>query len=259
MSGLKPAIKLNNNEQEQRIRRIAEALPRLSEGQALWVDDMISQFARPHNFVRNIGSDIVTERFLKDFGDTLRVHHCFSKQAFTKDKFEYVFERVSLLCGVPAKLAARGNPGYDIIVAGQKLSLKTEASEDIKADKIHISKFMELGKPVWTDNPEDLVGLRQVFLDRVAECDRMFTLRVLSKLPQKWHYELVEIPKSLLESVATGRLEMRTASKQKGAIPGYCFVTDKSGRLIFELYFDGGSERKLRVQKLLKSSCIVHV
>ncbi|KUG09214.1 hypothetical protein ASU33_20850 [Solirubrum puertoriconensis] len=249
---------MSASEQEQRIRRIADALPKLSEGQALWVEDMLMQFARPHSFKANPHSDIITQRFLYDFGDTLRVHHCFSKQAFTKDKFEYVFERIALLCGLPAKLATKGNPGFDIIVAGQKLSLKTEAHEGINADKIHISKFMELGKPKWTNDPADLIGLRQVFLDRVNECDRVFTLRVLSKLPNKWHYELVEIPKALLLSAATGQLEMKTKSKQTGALPGYCYVKDARGHLLFELYFDGGSERKLRVQKLLKSSCVVH-
>lgn len=246
-----------NNDQEQRVKRIADALPQLSEGQALWVDEMILQFARPHSFNRNRDSDL-TDCFVKDFGDTLRVHHCFSKEAFSKDKFEYVFERVSNLCGVQAKLAGKGNPGFDITVGGQKLSLKTEAHEGINPDKIHISKFMELGKPVWTNNPDDLIGLRQAFLDRVNEADRIFTLRALSKVPQRWYYELVEIPKELFLASSTGVLEMKTNSKQVGALPGYCYVTDRAGRLVYQLYFDGGSERKLQVKHLLKSHCIVH-
>ena len=56
---------------------------------------------------------------------------------------------------------------------------------------------MELGKGVWGDNPNDLVGLRKHFLEHMKAYDRILTLRTLTKAP-KWKYELVEIPKSLL-------------------------------------------------------------
>jgi type II restriction enzyme len=72
-----------------------------------------------------------------------------------------------------------------------------------------------------------------------------------------WRYELVEIPKSLLEKAAGGRLEMMHGSKQSPK-PGYCHVTDETGRVMFQLYFDGGTERKLQIKKLDKSLCTVH-
>ena len=249
---------MEKTEQQKRAQRIADALPNLSEGQIIWIEDMISQFSRPFEYTANLASDLITDRFLVDFGDTLRVHHCFSKQAFTKDKFEYVFERVSNLCGIPAIMAPKNNPGYDILVANQKISLKTEAAANLNLEKIHISKFMELGKPIWTDNPGDLIGLRVLFLDRVAACDRIITLRAMSKAGSEWYYELVEIPKQLLEKAITGDLKMMVNSRQVGAKPGYCFVRDDLGNTLFELYFDGGSERKLRIQKLLKTNCIIH-
>jgi hypothetical protein len=55
-------------------------------------------------------------------------------------------ERVARLNGIDAELAPKGNPGHDITVTGQTISLKTEAAKAIKKDKIHISKFMEMGK-----------------------------------------------------------------------------------------------------------------
>lgn len=39
--------------------------------------------------------------------------------------------------------------------------------------------------------------------------------------------------------------------------PGYCRVT-VNGQPAFELYFDGGTERKLQVRKLQVSMCTVH-
>lgn len=85
--------------------------------------------------------------------------------------------------------------------------------------------------------------------------ERILSLRALSKAPN-WHYELVEIPKSVLDKARHGRLEMKLNSKQTPK-PGYCYVTDEQGRL-FDLYFDGGSERKLQIKGLRKDACIVH-
>jgi len=54
-----------------------------------------------------------------------------------------------------------------------------------------------------------------------------------------------------------GELKMMADSKQYPK-PGYCYVRKKTGESIFELYFDGGSERKLQIKNLNKSYCSVH-
>lgn len=72
-----------------------------------------------------------------------------------------------------------------------------------------------------------------------------------------WKYELVEIPRSLLQKVKDGRYEMMQDSIQMPK-PGYCYVEDANGSLQFRLYFDGGTERKLKVQHIRKDLCIVH-
>ena len=115
---------------------------------------------------------------------------------------------------------------------------------------------MELGKGVWGDNPNDLVGLRKQFLEHMKAYDRILTLRTLTKAP-KWKYELVEIPKSLLIKAKDGELKMMTNSKQYPK-PGYCYVRNEVGETIFDLYFDGGTERKLQIKNLNKSYCSVH-
>jgi len=152
--------------------------------------------------------------------------------------------------------APPGNPGHDIKIDDVPFSLKTQADKNIREDLIWISKFMEMGKGEWTDKPAQLIGLRQLFLDHMKQYDGILTLRCLKKKPF-WKYELVEIPKSLLQKSLTGKLEMMTGSVQNPK-PGYCRVFDKFGELLFNLYFDGGSERKLQVKDLLKKHCTVH-
>ncbi len=121
---------------------------------------------------------------------------------------------------------------------------------------LHISKFMELGGGQWGNNPKDLLGLRQQFLDNLEGIDRILVLRALKKGDPDYLYELVEIPKNLLKKASSGRIEMRMESTQFPK-PGYCFV-EKAGELLFSLYFDGGGERKLQIKSLKKNLCKFH-
>lgn len=50
---------------------------------------------------------------------------------------------------------------------------------------------------------------------------------------------------------------MIQASKQTPK-PGYCHVNDVNGNEKFQLYFDGGTERKLQIKNLDKGFCVVH-
>lgn len=246
-------------EREERLRKLCEALKILTDGQTEWLRTVIKQFQKPYRFSRHSESDIITDCILQDFGDGLRIHHCFSREAFTKDKFEYALERVANFCGSSAKLAPKGNPGHDITINGNRFSLKTQADKNLKIGYLHISKFMELGKGEWSDKEEDLIGLREQFFHHMRNYDRILSLRRLPSRKKKhlWCYELVEIPKSLLEEAQNGNFFMRHESTQLPK-PGYCCVTDETGKQKFQLYFDGGGERKLQIKALDKSLCIVH-
>jgi len=186
----------------------------------------------------------------------MRVHHSFSEEPFSKDKFEYVLVKVLSLSGRKAALASRGTPGHDATGDGIKISLKTQANKSIREETIWISKFMELGKRRWNDDPTDLVGLRQQIFDHMKHYDRIFSLRALKKGPL-WKYELVDIPKRLLARARNGNLEMKTDSPQTPK-PGYCSVFSRDGHKLFDLYFDGGTERKLQIKNLKKDQCRVH-
>jgi type II restriction enzyme len=60
----------------------------------------------------------------------------------------------------------------------------------------------------------------------------------------------------LLEA-SNGVLAYSEKSQQIPKI-GYCNVLDESKGIKFQLYFNGGSERKLHLKKLQKSFCIKH-
>lgn len=245
-------------ERESHLRHLYESLRGLTDGQLGWVQTVVEQFQKPASFQRSPDSDLITDCVLQDFGDALRIHHCFSREAFTKDKFEYALERVLNLCEIPTVLASRGNPGHDITVRGIPFSLKTQANKGISHRALHISKFMELGKGTWTDQEEDFRGLREQFFRHLESYARILSLRRLRRTrAYTWQYELVEIPKSLLLEARHGVLRIMSDSRQFPK-PAYYDVRDAQGESKFQLYFDAGGERKLQVKGLKKAYCLVH-
>jgi len=238
-----------------RIRALAQDLTTLSDSQLTWMEGVIKQFTIEPELHCNPASDLVSDCVLAMFGDALQIHHCFSTEALSKDRFEYAFNRVLNQCGVPSTLADRCNPGHDITIRAVPFSLKTQADRSIRADLLHISKFMELGKGVWV-NEEDLLGLRDRFFRHMESYDRILQLRRCTNLETLQQYELVEIPKALLLKAANFAPVMMNSSAQHPK-PGRCSVIE-DGQTLFELYFDGGTERKLQIQKLRKELCVVH-
>lgn len=243
-----------------RVDKLKFALRELTDFQVDLIENVVHQFRTPFiKLERHPDSDLVNNRLLNDFGDVLRIHHCFSRQALSKDRFEYALEKTLNMCGKRASLAtSRTNRGHDITIEKMPCSLKTQADNAIKEEELHISKFMELGKGKWPTTANGFSSLRGMFLQHMQNYERIFSLRCLSKNPEKWWYELVEIPKSLLQEVSNVRkFEIMRKTKQS-TMPGYCRVKDDEDNLKFELYFDAGSERKLQVRHLQKDLCILH-
>jgi len=240
-----------------KVDEIAKRLPELSPVQVDLIDDITKQLAKPPTYSRKLDSDLVSDGILWSLGDSLRIHHCFSAEAFTKDRFEYALERAANANGIKAARAGRGNPGHDLTIGNTAYSLKSQANASIKDDFIHISKFMELGKGTWTDKLEDLSGLRDRMFNHMKSYERIFTLRRLKPDGVNERYELVEIPKTLLLEAEHGEMSMMFDSTQMPK-PGVCRVLANDGSLKFELYFDGGTERKLQVRHIRKSLCTVH-
>jgi type II restriction enzyme len=238
---------------EDEAKKLQRDFGRLTPSQANWVATVIEQFQLPHRFERLATSDLISELVLQNLGDTLRVHHAFSRQALSKDRFEFALERALIAGGhTVAMPVSRTNRGHDITVDGIPFNLKTEAARTIRQEELHISKFMELGKGAW-----ELGALRDMFLQHMQNYERILQFRCLKQGPTNFFYELVEIPKPLLLEARDARLELRENSKQNPK-PGYGYVRDEHECLKFALYFDAGTERKLQIKHIRKNLCIEH-
>ncbi len=240
-------------ENNQLINEIKDSLSSLSLGYLRLLND-ITQILQRDVEMQADGHGPFNDEFAKYFAGVLLVHHALSAEPFTKDKFEHAMVRVLNESNHHASLSSRGNAGHDLTFGDEKWSLKTQADKSLKLDKLHISKFMEMGKGEWT-NETSLAGLRQRMFDHMSNYDRIFSLRH-KIIGSNRYYELVEIPKKLLLKAEGGQLEMKTNSKQTPK-PGYCRVFDDNGEQLFQLYFDGGTERKLQIKHLKKSLCHV--
>lgn len=232
---------------------MATQLEKLTPSQRGWVEAVIRQFQLPSRFSLNPQSDLITPGVLDGLGDALRIHHAFSRQALSKDRFEFALERVLSQNGFNASLAtSRTNRGHDLTINGVPVSLKTEAAANIREDSLHISKFMELGRGEWV-----LPKLRDLFIEHMSGYERILQFRCLVQGPETYAYELVEIPKAMFLESKTAKFEIREDSRQSPK-PGYGYVYDQYGAQKYALYFDGGTERKLQIKHIRKDLCMVH-
>jgi len=240
--------------------QIAAKIGVLSGGQLALLKSVVETFLRPIRSWRDEDSDVVDSTFLEAFGDILRLHHTLSDDYLDKHRFEAAMCRAYHAIGRHCVRSTRNHPGHDGTVRGVAWSLKTQGDSNIKDDVLHISKFMELGKGKW-ETETDLPGLRDRFLEHLKGYDRIFQLgyfNLRDEHEQRIHfYEMVEIPKNLLLQCRRGEFEMRLESKQNPK-PGYCTVRDRKKAVKFQLYFDGGTERKLQIKNLQKHLCKVH-
>lgn len=238
---------------KKEISELIGALDGLTPAQQEWIKSAIHAFGSTYQFHRAPDSDVVTDAVLASLGDRLLSHHAGSRQALSKDRFEFALESALNASGIPAYLVkSRTNRGHDISIRGIPVSLKTEAATNIKDGAIHISKWMELGRGEWK-----LTLLRDLFLEHMQSYERIFTLRRLKDDDAMIRYELVEIPKLLLLEASNCELEVCVKSRQNPQ-PGYGYVRDENGQLKYSLYFDGGTERKLQIKHLRKDLCKVH-
>jgi type II restriction enzyme len=240
---------------------LAAAIDGLTHHQREFVGRIVGALTTPVAAWRNPRSDVATEQFVELMSDVLRGHHISSSKALGKEHFEHALAGILVELKHDAELSPMTFAGADLKVDGIPWSLKTQADMAIKDDLIHVSKFMELGKGRWEDEG-DLAALRDRMLVHMKGYQRIFTLRHLSGARSRretgeHHYELVEIPKALLEE-ASGRRCVMTLKSSQTPKPGTCTVRRKDGTVAFELYFDGGTERKLQVRKLRKDLCVLH-
>jgi hypothetical protein len=204
----------------------------------------------------NPNSDITTPLFSEYFASRLLMHHAVGEEKLNKKSFEYLFRDALRHDGKTAEIMASGvSPGADIVVDGTRISLKTEASKDIRDRKITISKLMEAR---WIRD-QDALGLAQLAGERLREhlasYDRIIMLRAFNPTKGQVNYNLVEIPYDLM-TLALG-LQPGDIKPNPGRNGGGSVVFRDQGLDVFTLRFDGSVE-KVTVTNLLIDRCISH-
>ena len=84
----------------------------------------------------NPNSDFATSLFVEYFSSRLLIHHAVVEEKLNKKSFEYIFRDALLHDGKTAEITFSDvNPGADLLVDGTRVSLKTEASKNIRKNK----------------------------------------------------------------------------------------------------------------------------
>ena len=201
-------------------------------------------------------SDICSRGFAENFGARLLVYHAFHEQKMTKKTFEYAMKRAAIATGKKAKItASQTNPGEDIIIDGERFSLKTEGAKSMSKSKITISKLMEAR---WIRECEGKADFckqsKSKILSHLNSYSRILSLRAFDPQDGNFTYELVEIPLSLLNKIGTlSPSDFSDRSKSGGSRA----TISEDGQNLFTLTLDGSVE-KITVSNLLVSECRIH-
>lgn len=205
----------------------------------------------------NPDSDFATPRFTANFRNRLLIHHATNEAKLTKKAFEYAFRGACAADGKTGTITVSDTfSGVDVTIEGMKFSLKTEASKDIRADRITISKFTEAR---WIQQFSTLEDLAREAARRIpshlSQYDRILVLRARDVSATRLLYEIVEIPRDVLGRVAaltTADFSLRTAQGGSSARVAI------NGRPAFTLRLDG-SDGKITIAGLQLEFCVRHV
>jgi hypothetical protein len=195
--------------------------------------------------------------FCDAFALRLRLFHSLHSpsEAMAKKAFEFAFEFAASAAGYVSTLdPSDTTAGADLIVAGERISLKTEGSKDILRDYITISKLME---SLWTKHcnsvDDFLAGVNTQVVPRLMLADRCFILRSFGRLAssQTITYQLLEIPMQLL--LAMRKLQVADFKKITRA-KGTSAVVRHLGQAAYTLALDG-SDQKITIRRLAVALC----
>ncbi|WP_417724770.1 hypothetical protein [Salipiger sp.] len=165
-----------------------------------YLDELLTAMRGPCEETRPVPSEILSDAFAREFRATLLIHHYFLGSPLATNSFEAAFTRAARSGGHRVAQADDGQRFWDVEIDGRKISLKSTAQKGLRARRLHISKLCEAA---WI---QDMRGpaqreeaTKRLFADYTATVDSIIQLRLFRAAA---HYELVEIPTSLLRQVA---------------------------------------------------------
>ena len=217
------------------------------------LDSARAALARPTRFEIGENSMFTVEDAIY-ISKRLQLHHSITNQPLNKEAFEYFLVDVFTRKGLPAeKVDRRDYPGEDVRIDTEKWSLKTETGKDTRPDRIHFTKFMECAWQKDYNSPSDYIeDAVQRILSHLSNYDRILTLRFIQS---SGSYEIVEVPKSLVQAVQYVEEDQLSLRTKRGGITMYLESTRNKG---IRFRFDG-SDDKLVLTGIPVARCIRHL
>jgi hypothetical protein len=149
------------------------------------------------------------------------------------------------------------NPGWDLWIAGERVSVKTEGSQSISMSGVHISKMMELNGIKGLKSKRAALEFMPRILANLDSYDRLLLLRAFQLQDKKGViYELVEVPKSIFKPLWDITENDFTAPKKPSGQTSVN-IRDEDGLLQYTLRFDASVE-KITLTNLRTDLCFIH-
>lgn len=195
---------------------------------------------------------IFTNEWVDRFAIRLQVHHATNLAPLNRTGFEDAFTECCEAAGIPVEPATSAtNRFWDVKVGDLHASLKTEGSQAIAPDFIHISKLSEAA---WIQDVRTATARRDKTLELFSTyrslVDVIYMLRIFKAL-NPIRYELVEIPVDLFDPIQQLSRNDFTADAPSILIPPGSNPPDYRLRL-------DRSDAKITIARLRKDRCHVH-
>lgn len=162
---------------------------------------------------------------------------------------------------IPAHCFAANHAGADVRVGEETWSLKTQGDKNLKPEFLTIHKFMEAGRGN-IDTHSDRIRLIYMFRQHASQYERLFVLRCYGATTDSGGipaYELVEVPLSLFTECPSGPVRLSETSDRQPQ-PFLLNVPQQgTDSRAYQFYFNGGSERKVRINYLEAALCTTHL
>lgn len=162
--------------------------------------------------------------------------------------FESLVERAFRITGrpfTPVEPSTPNTPAHDLMIEGERISIKTETGAGPKKDRINITKVCTTEKDPWK-----VESLRKHVLAHLRRYDHLLMLRAV------WegtviHYQAVEIPLTILRKI--DKITLKQVGKRAGrkSIGGDAIIDDQ---IAFHMHFDG-ADGKCQIRGLRVVLC----
>ncbi|WP_203661751.1 hypothetical protein [Actinocatenispora rupis] len=216
----------------------------MTRSQLKAVRSMVNAFKTPITYTAASDSDIVGEPFIETMANFLAVHHALHEEPLNKKPFEYIYKQCLIAQGFEANL--NSTPGlhpYDVIGAGTRWSLKTEAAKGISSNQVKIEKLMEARWIRDCTTPEACCDALKLRLPRhLSGYDRIMVLRAFIGA-DGLRYVLEEVPiKTLTACIELATPEMFSKNKKSPSFGADFYLPNHDARA-FRILFDSSVEK----------------